>query len=346
VKSGILVTGGAGFVGSKLAIQLQLDHSDVQVFAFDNLKRRGSELNLPLLREAGVVFVHGDIRQETDLDQLQACELIIDCCAEPSVMAGLNDGLDYLLNTNLMGTALILKKARQWGASLMLLSSSRIFPIPRLLEIPVLEYQERFDWKDHCGIDTDFSLEGHRSFYGFSKYASELLLQEYFAAFSLPVLINRCGVIAGPGQFGKVDQGFVSLWVAAHTYQMPLQYIGFAGSGKQIRDVLHIDDLYRLIRMQIHAHQSWQGEVFHVGGGHGNTVSLRELTTICQQECGQSTAITANPQPRPMDIPVFYMNNQKVQQRYGWQPQIGISQTVRETHLWLNKARSSLQGVI
>src|SRR4051794_21077618 len=216
----LLITGGAGFVGSNLAIWFKERYPDLQVTALDNLRRRGSETNLPRLREHGIEFIHGDIRNPEDLRfDGRKIDLILECSAEPSVLAGFGEAPDYVINTNLVGTINCLELARRSGADLVFLSTSRVYPVSTLNSVATEEGETRFTLdarqalpgvSEH-GIAEDFPLEGARSLYGATKLCSELLIQEYGAMYGLRFIINRCGVITGPWQMGKVDQGVFAL---------------------------------------------------------------------------------------------------------------------------------------
>ena len=254
----ILITGGAGFVGSSLALTLKREDPGLQICGFDNLRRRGSELALPRLREAGVEFVHGDVRAPDDLREAGAFDLLIECSAEPSVQAGYAGSPAYAVQTNLCGTANCLEAARQYRAGVIFLSTSRVYPIARMRTLPLERRGNRLDLVDassgtgwsYGGVTIDFPLSGHRSMYGATKLASELLVEEYRVMYGLRTVVNRCGVIAGPWQMGKVDQGFIVLWASRHLFDGSLTYSGFGGEGLQVRDVLHVADLCELIRTQ------------------------------------------------------------------------------------------------
>jgi CDP-paratose 2-epimerase len=245
----ILVTGGAGFVGSNLALKLKQRYPELQVATLDNLKRRGSELNISRLQQAGVKFIHGDIRNREDLPQF-GIDLILECSAEPSVLAGYDNSLSYLLNTNLVGTLNCLELARKQQAGFIFLSTSRVYSIEALNSMCYSEAETRFVLSDEqpypgasaFGVAENFCLQGARSLYGATKLASELFVEEYVSAFSLKAIVNRCGVITGPWQMGKVDQGVFALWMARHYFRGERSYIGYGGTGKQVRDFLHIDD--------------------------------------------------------------------------------------------------------
>jgi len=348
----VLVTGGAGFAGSSLAIELRRRNPGMRVIAVDNLKRRGSEIRIAYLLDAGVDFLHGDIRCREDLAALPEFELLLDCSAEPSVHT--QGTPDYVLNTNLVGTMNCLELVRQRRASILFLSTSRVYSMDKLNDIPFEETSQRFNWDGgyRCeglgdnGISESFSISGPKSFYGTSKLASELLIGEYRHKYGVPALINRCGVLAGPWQMGKVEQGFVALWVARHYYRGRLEYIGYGGHGKQVRDVLHIDDLFDLVDGQISRPDLFDGRVYNVGGGPANSVSLRELTTACQEVTGNNIEITPRPETSDVDIRIYISDNEKVKRDLGWQPRRSVSDIVGDVHEWLITNEKSLRRIL
>jgi CDP-paratose 2-epimerase len=347
----VLVTGGAGFVGSSLALRLKRQHLGWQVLALDNLRRRGSELSLPRLREGGVEFLHGDVRIAEDLREAAPVDLILECSAEPSVLAGLHSSPAYVIQTNLAGTINCLELARQHEAAVIFLSTSRVYPIALLADIAYKESETRFEIVADAGavpglsaegIAEQFPLAGARSIYGASKLCSELLIQEYVDAFGLPILIDRCGVITGPWQMGKVDQGVVVHWILCHLFERPLTYIGFGGTGKQVRDILHIEDLGRLLEAQIPAVESHRGQIFNVGGGRQCSVSLRELTELCVRATGKRIPVGSQPETRPADIPIYLTDIGRVRTTFGWQPSFTAGQVVEETTGWIREHREAL----
>src|SRR3954470_4808978 len=252
----VLVTGGSGFVGASLCIGLAERHPDWTISAFDNLKRRGSELNLARLRAAGVRFVHGDVRSPGDLLALDHVDAIVECSAEPSALAGVHDSPDYLVQSNLFGAYHCLELARRDHAQFVFISTSRVYPYAALDALPYVETETRFELQTP-GVAEDFPLEGPRTLYGATKLAAEHLVTDYAAVLQLPTVINRCGVIAGPWQMGKVDQGVFTYWVLAHQMRRPLQYIGYGGLGKQVRDLIHVDDVVALIDLQVSRPHEW-----------------------------------------------------------------------------------------
>ena len=351
----LAVTGGAGFVGSNLACSFRRRFPRMEVTAIDSLKRRGSELSLPRLREAGVSFVHGDIRCPDDLAALPDFDLIIDCSAEPSVHAGTTGSPHYVLDTNLTGTIHCLEAARQRNAAFLFLSTSRVYPIAPLNGIPFVEDETRFRWTapdppipglSERGIGEDFPLSGARSFYGASKLACELLIREYVETCGMPALINRCGVLAGPWQMGKVDQGVITLWVARHVFGKPLRYIGYGGRGKQVRDLLHVDDLFELIVLQVASPSAWDGRIYNVGGGPEVSVSLCELTELCRRETGREVPIEEVPATSAVDLRIYLSDSHRVETDFSWNPQRSPARIVHDIRSWIEENRESLAQIL
>jgi CDP-paratose 2-epimerase len=350
----VCVTGGAGFVGASLAQRIVRDFAGCRVIAFDNLSRRGSELNLPRLAEAGVPCVRGDVRNFEDLDALPDFDVLIDCAAEPAVAAGTGGDPTPVLRTNIVGTMHCLEAARRRDAAMMFLSTSRVYPIRLLNDLAFNEGETRFTWRadqeltgwSSAGVGEDVPLAGARSLYGTAKLAGEHLAAEYLFNYGMPTITNRCGVIAGPWQMGKVDQGFVCHWVLRHALQQPLDYIGFGGQGKQARDVLHIDDLCDLVVQQLADRSTWQAQTYCVGGGVECSTSLLELTEICRRITGNSIEIGSRPETSPLDIRIIIMDSAKIAAEYGWRPKRSIEQVVEDTYRWLIENQSALAGVL
>ena len=349
----ILITGGAGFVGSNLALCFA-NRFDAEVVAFDNLHRRGSELALPRLRARSVDFVHGDVRNPEDFDMLPPADLVIECSAEPSVHAGYDGGTRNVVNTNLLGTFNCLEYARRYGAAVIFLSTSRVYSIAALRALPLRRDGSRLalppgehgpGWSDR-GISEDFPTSGPRSLYGATKLASELLIEEYGAAYGLNAVVNRCGVITGPWQMGKVDQGFFVLWAARHSYGGALGYSGFGGMGLQVRDVLHVSDLCELIRLQVCALEEHAGKVYNVGGGPDISVSLAELTELCAVRTGRRLQLGSDPATRPADVPFYVTDSTRVKVATGWAPTQSVAMILDDVLEWLGHNRPVLAQIL
>jgi CDP-paratose 2-epimerase len=349
----ILITGGAGFVGSTLALHWKQAFPATQVIALDNLKRRGSELALPRLHEGGVTFHHGDVRSPEDLETAGPVDLLVECSAEPSVQAGYNQNPAYLLNTNLLGLVNCLDHLRRTGGDLIFLSSSRVYPIAKLRALPLHPEATRLALAESAhpgwspsGITESFPLSGARSLYGATKLAAELLIEEYRAMYNLRAIINRCGVLAGPWQMGKVDQGFVALWLARHLYGGNLTYRGFGGHGMQVRDILHVDDLFALLLRQATAMPDLDGATFNVGGGPDRSLSLRELTHHCAALTGTHLQIGSDPETHQSDIPWYITDTTAVRQATNWQPTRDLATILTDVHRWLLAERPRLEPIL
>jgi CDP-paratose 2-epimerase len=294
------------------------------------------------------------VRAPEDLAAAGPVDLLIECSAEPSVHAGYGQSPAYLVNTNLAGLINCLEHLRATGGDLVFLSSSRVYPIAGLRALPLEPSGERLalpagtrqqGWSAD-GIAEDFPLQGARSLYGATKLAAELLIEEYRAMYGLRAVIDRCGVIAGPWQMGKVDQGFVVLWMARHVFGGTLSYSGFGGQGHQVRDILHVDDLFDLLVLQTQDIARHDGRVCNVGGGKGCSVSLRELTRQCAAITGRTLPIASDPATRPADIPWYVSDSRLVRQQTGWQPRRPVETILLDIHRWLLDARAHLEPIL
>ena len=350
----ILVTGGAGFIGANLAIGLAAGHPGWEIVALDNLRRRGAELNLPRLREAGVSFVHGDVRELGDLLELGELDALVECSAEPSAQAGVDGSPDYVVKSNLLGAYNCLELARQRSADVVFMSTSRVYPVQALNELVLEEAETRFELAadqhvrgaSEQGISERFPLDGARTLYGSTKLAAELLIEEYRAAYGLRAVVNRCGVIAGPWQMGKVDQGVFTYWILGHHFGRPLHYIGYEGKGKQVRDLLHVDDLLGLLEEQLQSPARWDGTVANVGGGLDCSLSLLETTMLCAEITGNTVDVTAGADERPGDVPLYVSDCGHLFGLTDWRPRRGPREILAGIHEWVRVHEEALRTVI
>lgn len=350
----ILITGGAGFVGANLALALAARHADWEVVAFDNLKRRGAELNLPRLREAGVRFVHGDVRDLADLTAVDRCDAIVECSAEPSALAGRDGATDYAVRTNLIGAWHCLELARRDEAQVVFLSTSRVYPVAGLNRLALEETGTRFELAAEqplpgaspAGIAEDFPLDGARTLYGTTKLSAELLIAEYRDAYGLRTAVNRCGVIAGPWQMGKVDQGVFTHWMLAHLLGGSLSYIGFGCTGKQVRDLLHVDDLIDLVERQLLEPEAWDGTTANVGGGRECSLSLAETTTLCREITGRTIPIGRDAVDRPGDVPVYVSDCARLFGSTDWRPRRTARDVLEDIARWITDHEAAVRSAL
>ncbi len=334
----ILVTGGCGFVGANICLALKKKFN--KVFSLDNLSRKSSTLNFKILKKKGIKNFKIDIFNEKEIQKLKKFDLIIDCCAEAAVEVSKKD-LDRVFNTNLIGTFNLLKKAKKDKSKIIFISSSRVNSINEINKI-VKNKNLNKKIKVNKKINENFDTLKPKSLYGFTKFASELLIEEFSYAFGLKYIINRCGVISGPMQFGKQDQGFVSLWVWKHLINKDLKYIGFGGNGHQVRDVLHIYDLIDLISLQIKKFNKINNKKMCVGGSKKSYVSLKDLTIICQKITGNKIKFSKVKKTSIYDIPYFITDNKLAKKIYNWEPKKNIIDIVKDNYKWLKENKRNL----
>jgi CDP-paratose 2-epimerase len=348
-----LITGGAGFVGGQLALHLK--SRGHHVLAMDNLARRGSEINLARFRRHAVEFQHGDVRSREDFAGLPArFDVICECSAQPSVLSGYANPLFDITN-NALGLVNVLEYARAANCPVIFWSSSRVYSAEKINALPRRETPTRLAWDGapplpqpvpgfdpQFGIAEDFSVDGGRhSIYGLSKVMADLACQEYADAFGVNTVINRFGVLSGPGQFGKTDQGWVAWWAAAFHFGLPLKYIGWGG--KQVRDIVFIEDVCRLVELQMEQMERIRGQVFNLGGGRAGSLSLLEATHLLREKTGRDVAITVEGEPRKADQAIFISDSRKAERVLGWKPHISVSEGYDRILAWLKENEAALR---
>jgi len=325
----ILITGICGFAGSRVARALLASRPGLEITGVDNFARSGSELNRTALRDVGVRVLHADLRIASDVDALPPTDWVIDAAANASVLAGVAPGSTrQLVENNLNGTHNILEYCGRLGAGLILLSTSRVYSIPPLADMPVRSDGRRLEpdasrplppGLSLYGIAETFSTEPPVSLYGATKRASELLALEFGHARGFPVWINRCGVMAGPGQFGRADQGIFSYWIHSWVAGRPLRYIGFGGHGHQVRDCLAPRDLAPLLLDQMERPDRDAPRTLNIAGGPANSMSLLELSEWCQAHIGPRP-VASDPAPRTYDLPWVVLAPRLAEAARGWAP--------------------------
>jgi CDP-paratose 2-epimerase len=348
----ILITGICGFAGSVLARSLLANRSGLHLIGLDNLTRKGSETNLAPLRSLGRDIHIGDVRDRALLETLPPADWIIDCAANPSVLAGVDGSSSRdLVEQNLYGTVNLLELCKSWQAGFTLLSTSRVYSIPALAALPMLKSPTRFELPaDACGpgwscsgLTEDFSVAPPISLYGSTKLCSEWLALEYGDAFHFPVWINRCGVLAGAGQFGKADQGIFSFWIHSWRAKKPLKYIGFGGSGLQVRDCLHPRDLAPVLLSQIASSGEGKPRIVNLAGGMANSMSLRELSAWCSEHIAPATPLhdpailSTDDSTRPFDIPWAILDPARAKATWDWSPSTSLPEILAEIHAHAEK---------
>ncbi len=337
----ILITGGCGFVGSNLAIYLKKRLKKAKISSLDNLSRKGSKINKERLKFHNIKNLKVDIANNKKIKKLPKYNLIIDCCAEPAIEISKIDP-DRVIFTNLIGTYNIVKKCAKDNSKIIFLSSSRVYSIEAMRKL-VGKINLKKKPKIKNKINEKFDTSGIKSLYGLSKLSSEELIKEFNYANNLDYIINRLGVISGPWQFGKQDQGFVSLWIGKHINKKKLKYIGFGGHGNQLRDIIHIDDVCEIVFKQIKNFTKIKNNTFNIGGGIKNTISLKELTYKCQLMTGNKIKITKNKSTSNYDIPYYVTDNKKISHLYNWLPNRNVDQIIQDIYFWIISNKNILR---
>ncbi len=338
----ILVTGACGFVGSQILRRLREAGEGWTLMGMDNFCRAGSELNRPVLRALDVTLVHGDVRSASDFESLPAVDWVIDAAANPSVLAGVDGRTSsrQLVEHNLGGTVNMLEYCRSRGVGFILLSTSRVYSIPPMAGLPLRTEGSRFVLDESqslpsgvsaAGVNETFSCAPPLSLYGVSKKASEDLALEYAATFKIPVWVNRCGVMAGAGQFGRPDQGIVAYWIHSWREKRPLKYLGFGGLGHQVRDVLHPADLANLLIKQMQSPAAVHPRLGNVSGGLESAFSLAEMSGWCADRLGYDHAVERSGVDRPFDIPWLILDDNRMRHAWDWQPEVSRDAIFEET---------------
>lgn len=329
----ILVTGSAGFFGNYVTHFL-LDKGH-RVVGLDNLSRKGSELNAEWQeKDQRMFFGECDISDRKALEffcEGEKFDWVIDCAADPTVMAGLNGESLGVVNNNLITTINLLEICKKQKCGFILMSTSRVYSIADLVSLETHETETRLEISIDDEINEDFSTKPPVSLYGSTKLTSELLAIEYAHMFGFPVWINRCGVIAGAGQFGRIDQGIFSFWIYSWLRKNPVKYVGFGGSGKQVRDAVHPLDICRVMEKQMNDRTIEENPIYNLGGGYRNSMSLKELSEWCYYNIDENDVhVSESKEERKFDIPVYITNYDKAKKRWGFENTYTIDQILCE----------------
>jgi CDP-paratose 2-epimerase len=333
----ILVTGGAGFIGSHVAEAFARDGHEVVVY--DNLSRArmlgksvgDPEHNWKYLGSLGnVTRIRGDVRDFAALaEAARGTDIIVHAAAQVAVTTSLeNPREDFEVNA--LGTFNVLEAARREDAALLFLSTNKVYG-ENVNSIPVRELETRYEFADpryERGIPEEFPVDhtGHTP-YGSSKLAADIYVQDYRHTYGLRTGVFRMSCIYGTRQFGVEDQGWVAWFaIAAVTGKTITIY----GNGKQVRDVLFVDDLVDAVRRFTESNASG---VYNIGGGPGNTLSLLELLSILE-DMGLRPSYRFSDW-RPADQRVYVSDVRRAERELGWRPRIGPREGVGRLVDWV-----------
>ena len=330
----VLVIGGAGFIGANLANRFLKRGNDV--FVFDNLSRRGTEWNLKWLKEyKNLKFIKGDIRNYDELKNLflkEKFDVVFHMAAQVAVTTSvINPREDFEINA--LGTFNILEAIRETKQNPIILFASTNKVYGGMTDIKIVEKNGRYAYKDiKGGIKEDRLLDFH-SPYGCSKGCADQYMIDYARIYGLRTVVFRQSCIYGYRQFGIEDQG----WVAWFTIAAALnKEITIYGDGKQVRDVLFIDDLLDAYEAAIKNIDRVKGQAFNIGGGPKNTLSLLELISFLEEFFNKKISLKFS-NWRPGDQPVFICNISKAKKLLNWGPSVNPRQGVKLLYNWVKK---------
>jgi len=354
----MLITGGCGFMGYHLAkFFAQKGHS---VTCLDNFSKRSAELVSKELVGHAVNVVEGDVANLNDYSYLETPDVILHLAAQTSAVPGIQrPNLDF--RSNLKGTFNVLEFARQRKSKVIFWSSNKVYPASQLTSIPRKETHLRYIWDAssvdvntevgkqawniaHSGVPESLSLNGgSRSIYGLTKACADLMCQEWAATYKIPTIVNRFSCVAGTDQYGQEEQGWLSWFCAANLLDLPVNLVGW--KGKQVRDVLNVKDVCILIEKEIERIDSLSGEVFNIGGGIGNTLSLLEALSVIERLTGRKFNTKTIPEPRIGDQCIYISDIRKARRFLHWAPTVSVRETIEEIVDWTSRNLKNLRAI-
>lgn len=327
----VLIFGGAGFIGSNWAHYL-LTNTDANVRIFDNLSRPNVQHNLRWLEKNAnnrLQVTIADVRDAKAVHKAVAsADQIYHFAAQVAVTTSIDDPRDDF-EVNAGGTFNILEAARKSGNDPFLLFTSTNKVYGLLGSARITGSPDRYSFADRFGISESQPLDFH-SPYGCSKGTADQYVHDYARIYGLPTVVFRMSCIAGPRQFGNEDQGWVAHFLYSALQDKP---ISIYGDGRQVRDVLAVQDLVRAFAAVSQNRDKTAGQIYNVGGGPQNTISLLELLESLERLLRKRVHYQFFP-TRPGDQPVYVTDFSKLQKHVAWSPRISVQQTVRNIHEW------------
>lgn len=341
----VLITGGAGFTGANFASHY-LDNG-FRVVVFDNLSRKGSLENLEWLKRnpnaGNLEFIAGDIRFHPPALKaaVERSDALFHFAAQVAVTTSVTDPRNDF-ETNALGTFNMLELVRtSQGKKPPFFYSSTNKVYGGMEDVATVEGKDRYSYRDLPeGIPESRGLDFH-SPYGCSKGCADQYVRDYSRIYGLPAVVMRQSCIYGYRQFGIEDQGWVAWFVIAAVLGKPLTIFG---NGKQVRDVLFIEDLIAAYGMALASIGKTSGRVYNIGGGPANTISLLDLLGFLASECSLPVPVTYSDW-RPGDQPVFVSDIRKAKDDFGWAPQWDWTTGVRKLVEWVRENRRMLESL-
>lgn len=332
----ILITGGAGFIGVNTAAYF-LKKGDA-VTIFDNFSRVGTRANASWLNKQfpNVEIITGDVRDEKTIEHVVGSRDIIFHFAGQVAVTGsvINPREDFDINA--FGTFNLLEAVRKTGEKPIFIYSSTNKVYGALEQVNVKEEETRYAFVDRPqGIDESEPLDFH-SPYGCSKGAGDQYVHDYARMYELPTIVFRQSCIYGPHQFGVEDQGWVAWFLIAAMKKKP---ITIYGNGKQVRDILYIDDLLDAYDKSIHTIEKTKGQIYNMGGGINNTISVwKEFEPMIEELVGHKITVSYGVE-RPGDQPIFVANTSKAEHDFNWKPRVGVNEGLRLLYDFLQTSK-------
>ena len=327
----IIVTGGCGFVGSSLCLFLKKNIKNSQILSIDNLSKSYSKYNQKILLKNKIINKNINLGKFNSLEKIKfRADFIIDCSAEPAVEIS-RKKVVKVIESNFLSTLNILEKSKEDNSKIIFISSSRVYPI----KISYEKFKKYKKFKKHFPFSEKADFSEQKSIYGFTKYSSEKLIEEYNFSNNVKYIINRCGLISGPGQYGKVEQGLISLWMWRHLNKINVTYLGHGGKGDQLRDVLFIEDFCKLILKQLKSYKLFENKLFCIGGGKRNVINLKELTEMCKVITNNKVKVLQKSKTSIYDIPYYVTSLKKIKKLSGWEPKVDLNKGLKEIYNWM-----------
>jgi CDP-paratose 2-epimerase len=337
----VVVTGGAGFVGSNLVSSL-LDRGD-RVTVFDSLARPGSELNLRWLqtRYPSLQYVQGDVRDADAVTSVvRRADVVYHLAAQVAVTTSVEDpATDFSVNA--LGTFNVLEAARRGGRpTVVFTSTNKVYG--GIEDVAVVERPARYEFQDRQnGVSEDQPLDFH-SPYGCSKGAADQYVRDYARIYDLPTVVFRMSCIYGPRQFGNEDQGWLAHFIIAAVTGRPITVYG---DGKQVRDVLFVEDLVQAFHLAAERIDTTAGQVYNIGGGPENALAVwNDFTLILEELTGQAPEVAFGDW-RPGDQRCYVSDIRKATRDLGWRPQIDKQTGIRRLWKWVSENRQPFESI-
>ncbi|MDO8601353.1 MAG: SDR family NAD(P)-dependent oxidoreductase [bacterium] len=336
----ILITGGCGFIGTNAsAFYLKKGY---RVVAFDNLSRTGAKENSAWLKKqkGNFVFIKGDIRKADQI--LEAFkkhkpDFVLHLAAQVTMVTSIeNPREDFEINA--LGTFNVLEAMRKTKSRAAALYSSTNKVMGELLSLPVIEKTKRYIYKNIKGVNEKFPLDFHGP-YGCSKGCGDQYFLDYARIFGLNTVVFRQSGIYGPHQFGIEEQGWLAWFCNALLFKKPVTIFG---NGKQVRDVLYVDDIIKAYNSALINIKKTRGKAYTIGGGSNFSLSIWELFEIFEKLTGKKLDYKFGPW-RAGDQKIYISDLTSAKKDFGWSPKISPKEGVKKLYDWIRQNQNIIK---